>query len=175
MLLLIVFCVSFYLFWLRWVFMAAHRSLVVASRGCSLVLARGLFIAVASLVAEHGPKSTKASLRVVHRLSLPAACRISVSWPGGWICILASEGGILTTGWPGKSLRMPVCIVSEIDAWKWDVLVTRENAYAILLDIANFPTSGLSVSHFHRKCIRLPISLQPHWQILMSNFGSLSV
>ena len=41
-------------FWLPWVFIAARRlSLVLASRGCSLVSHR-LLIAVASLVAEHG-------------------------------------------------------------------------------------------------------------------------
>ena len=33
-------------FWLRWVFVAAHR--------LSLVAASGLLIAVASLIAEHG-------------------------------------------------------------------------------------------------------------------------
>ena len=41
-------------FWLLWVFMAALRpSLVVASRGYSLVGAHGLLIVVAPLVAEH--------------------------------------------------------------------------------------------------------------------------
>ena len=45
----------FFYFWLCWVFLAAHGlSLVVESRGCSLVVVRGLLIAVASLVAEHG-------------------------------------------------------------------------------------------------------------------------
>ena len=60
--------------------MAAHwPSLVVASRGYSLVLAQGLFTEVASLVAEHGLESTRASLVVVHRLGFPTACRILVS------------------------------------------------------------------------------------------------
>ena len=42
------FIILFYLFyfWLRWIF--------VAARGLSLVAVRGLLIAVASLVAEHG-------------------------------------------------------------------------------------------------------------------------
>ena len=45
---------SIYL-WLCWVFVATCRfSLVVASRGYSLVAVRGLLTAVASLVAEHG-------------------------------------------------------------------------------------------------------------------------
>ena len=156
--------------------MAAHwPSLVVVSRGYSLVLAQGLFTEVASLVAEHGLESTRASLVVVHRLGFPTACRILVSWAGVGSASRALEGGILTTGWPGKSLHMPVCTVSEIDTWKWDVFVKGVNAYVILLDIANFPPSGLSVSHFHWQCIRVSVSLQPHWQILMSNFGSLSV
>ena len=59
---IIVLCVSFlsnfylciYLFWLHWVFIAAcGLSLVVANRGYSIVVVRGLLIAVASLVAEH--------------------------------------------------------------------------------------------------------------------------
>ena len=37
---------DFFFLWLRWVFVAAH--------GLSLVAVRGLLIAVASLVAEHG-------------------------------------------------------------------------------------------------------------------------
>ena len=42
-------------FWLCWVFIAAHRlSLVLASRGCSLVAVFRLLIAVASLVVESG-------------------------------------------------------------------------------------------------------------------------
>ena len=41
-------------FWLHWVFIAAlGLSLLVASRGYSLVAARGLLIAVTSLVMEH--------------------------------------------------------------------------------------------------------------------------
>ena len=44
----------FIYFWLRWVFVAAHGlSLVAASGGYSAAV-RGLLIAVASLVAEHG-------------------------------------------------------------------------------------------------------------------------
>ena len=43
----------FIYFWLHWVFVAAHRlSLVAASQDSSSL--RGLLIAVASLVAEHG-------------------------------------------------------------------------------------------------------------------------
>ena len=43
-----------FLFWLHWVFIAARGlSLVVASRGYSLVEVRGLLIAVASLIAKH--------------------------------------------------------------------------------------------------------------------------
>ena len=42
-------------FWLHWVFVAAQElSLVAVNGGYSLVAVRGLLIAVASLVAEHG-------------------------------------------------------------------------------------------------------------------------
>ena len=56
--------------WLRWVFDAAHRLfvaspghyLVVASRGCSLVVVHGLHIVVASLVVEHRLQGVRASV-----------------------------------------------------------------------------------------------------------------
>ena len=55
---------------------AAHRlSVVVASRGYSLVAAYGLLTAVTSLVAEHGLLSA-GSVVLVHGLSCPAACEI---------------------------------------------------------------------------------------------------
>ena len=42
-------------FWLHWAFVAALRlSLVVASRGYSLVETRGLLIVVVSLLLKHG-------------------------------------------------------------------------------------------------------------------------
>ena len=48
----------FFNFWLCWVFGAAHGlSLVVASRGSSLIVVHGLLIAVASLVAEQGSRA----------------------------------------------------------------------------------------------------------------------
>ena len=49
------FLIDLFYFWLHWVFIAAHRlSLVVISRGCSLVALCVPLIAVASIVAEHG-------------------------------------------------------------------------------------------------------------------------
>ena len=54
-------------------------SLVVANEGYSLGVVHRLLIVVASLVAEHGLESTRASLVVVHRLGFPTACRILVS------------------------------------------------------------------------------------------------
>ena len=48
-------CVLFCIFWLRWVFIAARQlSLVGGEQGLLFVVVRGLLIAVASLVAEHG-------------------------------------------------------------------------------------------------------------------------
>ena len=53
-------------------------SLVVVSRGCSLVVVCGLPIAVASLVAEHRLWAVWTSVVTAHRLSCPLACRISL-------------------------------------------------------------------------------------------------
>ena len=50
-----LFFLNFIYFWLCWVFIAADRlSLVVASRGYSLLRCTGFSIVVASLVVEHG-------------------------------------------------------------------------------------------------------------------------
>ena len=47
--------VFFFSFWLHWVFIAERGlSLVTASGGLLFVVVRGLLIAVASLVVEHG-------------------------------------------------------------------------------------------------------------------------
>ena len=44
-----------FIYWLCWVFVAAHGlSLVAASGGYSFVAVHGLLLAVASLVVEHG-------------------------------------------------------------------------------------------------------------------------
>ena len=44
-----------FIYWLRWVFIAAcGLSLVVANGGLLFIAVRGLLIAVASLVVEHG-------------------------------------------------------------------------------------------------------------------------
>ena len=60
----------FIYFWLHWVFIAAHRlSLVVMSRGCSLVALYVPLISVASIVAEHGLYSI-GSVLMVHELSV---------------------------------------------------------------------------------------------------------
>ena len=46
--------VNLFVYWLFWVFIAAHRlSLVAETEGCSSVVARGLLVVVASLVVEH--------------------------------------------------------------------------------------------------------------------------
>ena len=41
-------------FWLCWVLLCMDFALVVASGGCSLIVVRGLFVAVASPGVEHG-------------------------------------------------------------------------------------------------------------------------
>ena len=58
------------------VFLALYRpSPAVASRDCSLVVARRVLITVASLTVEHGLQST-GSVVVAHRLSCAVACGI---------------------------------------------------------------------------------------------------
>ena len=55
--LLISLIFKIYLFWLFWVFLAKHSlSLVVASKGHSLVEMHWFLILVASLIAEHGAR-----------------------------------------------------------------------------------------------------------------------
>ena len=47
--------ILFIYFWLCWVFVAARKlSLAAASEGLLFIVVRGLLIAVASLVVEHG-------------------------------------------------------------------------------------------------------------------------
>ena len=47
-------CTVLFIYWLHWVFIAAHGiSIVVESGSCSLVVVHGLLISVASLVEEH--------------------------------------------------------------------------------------------------------------------------
>ena len=50
---------NLFFFWMCWgLVTTCGLSLVVMSRGCSLVVVRGLLIAVVSLVVEHGLQST---------------------------------------------------------------------------------------------------------------------
>ena len=46
--------IYFIYFWLRWVFIAARAFSSCGERGLLFVAVRGLLIAVASVVAEHG-------------------------------------------------------------------------------------------------------------------------
>ena len=65
----------FFFFWLYQVFVVAHGlSLVEASRGYSVVV-RGLVIAIASLVGDHGLWST-GSVVTVYQFSCSAICGI---------------------------------------------------------------------------------------------------
>ena len=69
--------ILFIYLWLCWVSVAMCRlSLVVASRGCSLLEAQGLLIAVASFVVENWALGVQVSVVVTQRLSYPKACSI---------------------------------------------------------------------------------------------------
>ena len=84
-------CVYFlfiYYFWLCWVFTAAHK--------LSLIVASGLLIEVASLIAAH-------------RFNCAKACGILVPSPGIKLVSPASTGGFVTTGPSGKS---PMCLLT---------------------------------------------------------------
>ena len=61
--------IYFIYFWLRWVFIAARAFSSCGERGLLFVAVRGLLIAVASVVAEHGLYGTRASVVVARRLS----------------------------------------------------------------------------------------------------------
>ena len=109
------FRILFTYFFLCWVFIAAQAfSLVVASRGYSLVAMRGLIVE-ASLVAEHRLQGTLASvavacrlwsigsIAVVHWLSYSAACGIFPD-QGSNPCLLHWQVDSLPIELPGKSL-----------------------------------------------------------------------
>ena len=63
----------------------------------------GLLLAVASLVAEHGLQSTRASGFVAHGLSCSEACGILVRRPGIETMSAVLAGRFLTTGPSGKT------------------------------------------------------------------------
>ena len=113
------FRILFTYFFLCWVFIAAQAfSLVVASRGYSLVVIRGL-IMEASLVAEHRLQGTLASvavacrlwstgsIAVVHWLSY-SACGIFPD-QGSNPCLLHWQVDSLPIELPGKSLTWVFC------------------------------------------------------------------
>ena len=73
-------------FWLHCVFVGEHElSLVATSKSYSLVEARRLLITVASLVAEHRPQGTQASIVAVQQLWLVDLVVVGhgPSWPHG--------------------------------------------------------------------------------------------
>ena len=86
----------------------AGFSLVVASRGYSLVTAYRLLLAVASLVAEHRLQGMD-SVAVALRLSWPA--HVEPSQTGDQSCVPS----ILTTGPPGKSSHWALIATSLTD------------------------------------------------------------
>ena len=78
-----IFVYLFVYFCLCWLFVAAHGlSLVVVSRGYSLVLLPGLLTVLASLDAEHGLSDSLASVTVMHTLTCPAVYGVLVPRPG---------------------------------------------------------------------------------------------
>ena len=91
---------DFFFFWLCWVFVSVcGLSLVVTSRGYSLIVVHGLLIVVASLVVEHRvqcvPVSVAAALMPLSMWDLHRS-GIEPRSP-------ELAGGFLTTRPPGKS------------------------------------------------------------------------
>ena len=82
---------------------AAQASVVAASAGCSLAVACSLLIAVASLLAEHGPRSTGSVLWLT---GLVALQQVGSSQTRDRTHVSALVGRFLTTGPPGKSLNL---------------------------------------------------------------------
>ena len=109
-------------FWLRWVFLAVRGpSLSCREQGLLFIAVHGLFIAVASLVAEYGLQArglqqlwhvgsvvvarglqSTGTVVVVHGLSCSVACGIFPE-PGLEPMSPALAGRFLTTAPPGKS------------------------------------------------------------------------
>ena len=112
-------CTSRAIFWKilkKYLFVAAcGLSLVVASRGYSLVAVHRLLIAVASLVAEHGLQSTQPSAVVAYGLSCLVTCGIFLD-QGLNPASPTLSGGFLTTGPPGRSQSRYTLFGSK---WWW--------------------------------------------------------
>ena len=102
-------------------------SLVVVSRGSSLVLVRGLLITVASFVSEHGLWGAQASglaaaslwstgsIVAARRLSRSAACRV---FPIGDQTHVSCNGrGILYLGATGEAPLFLLCLKSKYGSY----------------------------------------------------------
>ena len=81
----------------------ARLYLIALSRAPLYLQQAGLLLAVASLVAEHGLQSTRASVFVARGLSCSEACGILVRRPGMETMSAVLAGRFLTTGPSGKT------------------------------------------------------------------------
>ena len=92
---------SWYIYFSSWVFCVAFRlSLLLVSKGSSLVAVHRLLISVASLVAEHRLQGT-GSVVAAHGPGWSVACGIFLDQGSDW-CYCALQGRFLTTGPPRK-------------------------------------------------------------------------
>ena len=89
--------------------------------GCSQAVVRRLLIAVVSLVAEHGLQGT-GSVVVGHRLSCPTAGGVFPD-QGANPCPPALAGRFLTTGLPGKSMKVKILASSSCCSQLWTFLL----------------------------------------------------
>ena len=99
---------KFIYFWLLWVFVAVCRlSLVVVSKGYSLVVVRGLLIVVAFLFAERGLRylwflGSRAQAHYLWHDDLVGLRYVRSSWTRDQTNVPCIARRFLTTGSPGK-------------------------------------------------------------------------
>ena len=93
------FMMSFFVFWLFWVFASTH--------GLSLVVVCGLPTVVASLAAEHGLVMHGFSQQLWHT-GLVALRQVESSGPGIELVSPALADRLLTAGLPGKSWYLSI-------------------------------------------------------------------
>ena len=83
----LAFCQGIQNFWLHWVFVAVFRlSLIVASRGCSLVVVLGFLLLLSTSSRALGLQLLQqgGSVVVAHRISCPTACGIFLRQGLNW-------------------------------------------------------------------------------------------
>ena len=132
----------FIYFWLCLVLVATWGPLLRRCAGFSLVVAARLRGGVQASLSWWQPGSRARGLCIwrptssgvaAHRLSCPAACGISVPWPGIKLMSPALDGGFLTTGPPGESPDNSWVMQKirydhgwlKVECWLWTLMIKK--------------------------------------------------